>query len=111
MLPGKVVMRFDPLQPEFRPSEFHFDLHFGHFVNLLDRNARVFLAIFHENDTSAGAQRLGHRLTHLEGVAELMLNIDQQHQIDGIGRQLGISDLPKHGSDILKTGAVGPLLD
>ena len=67
-------------------------LGFRHFVQWFDRHPGVFGAIFHPHDAPAGFQSAQDGLHHFVRMIELVINIDHQHDINGIGRQTGVGD-------------------
>eukprot|EP00913_Durusdinium_trenchii_P005656 g5274.t1 len=77
------------IDAEFLLPDFFFDLGFGHFVNEFDRHRRVFFAVLDKHGPSARFDRFRDCEHHLIRKRELVVNVDEQHEVDGIRFQLG----------------------
>src|SRR5262245_32988027 len=62
-------------EPESFRFDFRFDLGHAHLVLGADRNRRVFLAIFEEDETTVWLQRLPKALQHRLGLGQLVIHV------------------------------------
>lgn len=98
MLPGQ------PVQNAVEDEAFGFD--FGarfrdaHFVLLADGDSRVFLAELDEDEAAARLERFADAAQHLLRVGELVVDIDEQGEVERLGRQAGIGFRAEDGFHI-----------
>ena len=62
----------------------------GHLVFDADRDRRIFLPIFEQHEAAARLERGAHATQHLLRLRELVIDVDQQHQIDRSVRQFRV---------------------
>ena len=98
VLLGKKVLGFFP----FEPDSLHFQnsLLLCHFVQGLDHHGGVFLAVFYENDPSPWAKALEDGFHHFPWMVKFMVCINEEYQIDGIRRQLGVLNCAESRDDV-----------
>jgi len=86
-----------------------FELSYRHLVNFFDHDSRVFPAIFNERDAAIGFQRSADFLHDFVGMAEFVVHVDEQHEVNSTDRQMRIGfvrpdDL--HVRDLLGSGSL-----
>ena len=98
MLPGEAGLVFE--ESEAEGFVFLDDLGFGHLVEGLDGDFRVFAAVFEEVDFSAGLEGFAEGGEHLGGVGELVVGIDHEGGVEGVGGEADGFDGAEVGLDV-----------
>lgn len=102
MLPGEGVD--DLVDLEAFGIELHF--HFGeaHFVFEADGDGRVFLAEFEEDEAAGVLEGFADGAEHELGLGELVVDVDEEDHVLGIGGEVGFGFGAEEGGDIGDAG-------
>lgn len=102
MLPGEGV---DDLV-DLEAFGFELHLHFGeaHFVFEADGDGGVFLAEFEEDKAAGVLEGFADGAEHLLGLGELMVDVDEEDHVLGVGGEVRLRFGAKEGGDVGDTG-------
>jgi len=98
VLPGEEVVGAEV--GEAGGGHFEDGLFLGHFVEGFDGDGGVFGAVFEEVNAAAGAEGGDDGLHHFPGVGELVIGIDEEGGVDGVGGELDAVDGAEVGFDV-----------
>lgn len=79
---------------------FPANLGFGHLVKGFDRDRGLFAAEFHEGDPTAGFQGPGDGGEHFMGMIDLMIHIDHEGEIEGVGGKFRVGFGAEDAEDV-----------
>ena len=87
---------------EFQADRVHFQpgLRFSHLVAQLDCDRRILKSILDEIHAATGLQGLNNGKHHLARMRELVIGIDEQHDVNAGRRKSAMVDLAENRHDI-----------
>ncbi len=109
MLPRQIVELFR--ETIARRQVFLEDLRLAHLVQLLDRHLGILAAELDQGDAAIGFQRPTHLRQHRLGIAELVVDIDQQDQIAGVIGEFRVRRTSEDQFDVVETRLVAALFE
>src|SRR5581483_350867 len=109
MLLRQEVSGLFPHQPD--RGHFHTHLLLRHFMQPLDRHARVFAAVLDQHDAPARVEAADDAFHHFPRVRELVIGVHHQHHVNPVRGQLRIGFSSLHRDHVVRAGFLLPLLD